>query len=199
MINIVIGCLGFIITHSFDIAALSGIRKIKPVIWLTGNGLIAYSLVSLCISLPKLGLPSWLMWVGWPLVLFGLFFQVVAITNDLPLKKTYVESGTGDQLIKTGFFALARHPGVIFFIFLTVGLTLVSDSLLMLIAVPVFGALDVILVIIQDKYFFPKMFAGYSEYRKETPSILPTINSIKACIRTIKRPQAKIKEEKTNV
>ena len=133
----------------------------------------------------------------WPLVLFGLYFQVAAITTDLPVKKTYVESGTGDQLIKTGFFAMARHPGVIFFIFLTIGLILVSDSLLMLIAVPILGALDIILVTIQDKYFFPKMFAGYDEYRKETPSIFPTINSIKACVKTIKPRQIKIKEANT--
>jgi protein-S-isoprenylcysteine O-methyltransferase Ste14 len=199
MVNILIGCLGFIITHLFDVVALSGIRKVKPVIWLTGNGLIAYSLVSLCISVPKIGLPAWLAWVGWPLVLLGLFFQVAAITTDLPVKKTYVEAGTGNQLIKTGFFAMARHPGVIFFIFLTIGLTLVSDSLFMLIAVPIFGALDIILVTIQDKYFFPKMFTGYDEYRKETPSIFPTTNSIKACVKTIKRPQVKIKEVKPMV
>ncbi|MBN1366311.1 MAG: GH3 auxin-responsive promoter family protein [Dehalococcoidales bacterium] len=194
MVNILFGCLGFIITHLFDVIALSGIKKVKPVIWLIGNGLIAYALVQLCLSVPKLGLPDWLAWIGWPLVLFGIFFQVAAITTDLPVKKTYVESGAGDQLIKTGFFAMARHPGVIFFIILTVGLTLVSDSLLMLIAVPVFGALDIILVLIQDKYFFPKMFAGYNEYRKETPSIFPTITSIRACIKTINKPKRRIKE-----
>ena len=199
MVNILIGCLGFFITHAFDVVALKGIKKVKPVIWLIGNGLIAYSLVMLCLSEPNIGLPGWLAWVGWPLVLFGIYFQVAAITTDLPVKKTYVESGTSNQLIKTGFFAMARHPGVIFFIILTIGLTLISDSLLMLIAVAVFGALDIILVTVQDVYFFPKMFAGYEEYRKETPSIIPTIESIKACIRTIKRPQIKTKEAQTMI
>ena len=196
MVNILIGSVGFIITHLFDVVALSGIRKIKPVIWLVGNGLIFYALVRLCLSVPNIGLPDWLAWIGWPLVLFGLYFQIAAITTDIPVKKTYMESGTGNHLIKTGFFAMARHPGVIFFIILTIGLTLVSDSLWMLIAVPVFGALDVLLVVIQDKYFFPKMFSGYEEYRKETPSIIPTINSIKACIKTIKRSTVNNKEVK---
>ncbi len=92
---------------------------------------------------------------------------------------------------------MARHPGVIFFIILTIGLTLTSRSVWMAIGVPVFGALDTILVIVQDKYFFPKMFTGYEEYRKETPSIIPTIKSIKACIKTIRRPQVKTQEEQT--
>lgn len=195
MAYILLGCLGFIITHTFDFVALSGVRKIKPFIWFIGNALIVYSIVSIIVSPGKLLLPLWSFWLGWILIPLPLFFQLYTLFGNLPLRKTYVDSGVGDKLVKTGLFALARHPGVMFFVPLMVGLTLTSKSTLMVFATVVFSVLDVILVIIQDIYFFPRMFKGYDDYKKETPSILPTINSIKACIKTFNTNRTPIIKE----
>ncbi len=119
------------------------------------------------------------MLISLPLLIYSLFI-------NLPFRKTYVATGVSDKLIRTGLYALVRHPGVHWFILLVLSLILVSKSSLLLIAAPTFILLDVVLVIVQDKFFFGRMFDGYDSYRQETPMLVPNRKSISACIRTIK-------------
>jgi protein-S-isoprenylcysteine O-methyltransferase Ste14 len=90
----------------------------------------------------------------------------------------------GDKLIKTRVYALVRHPGVIWFILLMLSLIPVSRSRLLLIATPAFISLDILLVIIQDKFVFGRMFDGYESYRQRTPMLLPNRRSISAFLRS---------------
>jgi len=69
-------------------------------------------------------------------------------------------------------------------------LVLVSGSKLLLIASPIWILLDILLVVIQDKFFLGRMFDGYESYRQETPILLPNRKSISACIRTITQTRA---------
>jgi protein-S-isoprenylcysteine O-methyltransferase Ste14 len=64
---------------------------------------------------------------------------------------------------------------------------LISKSLLMLIAAPIFVILNMALVIVQDRYFFPKMFKGYDVYQRETPMLVPSRRSMVAFVNSLKR------------
>jgi protein-S-isoprenylcysteine O-methyltransferase Ste14 len=66
-------------------------------------------------------------------------------------------------------------------------LILVSASRLMLIAAPIWVGLDVILVAIQDRFFFGKMFAGYEQYRRQTPMLIPNRQSLSAFFNSFKQ------------
>jgi len=99
-----------------------------------------------------------------------------------------VAPGVGDRLIRTGTYALVRHPGVLWYALLLVSLIFVSKSKLLLVASPIWLAMDIVHVIIQEKFFFGKMFEDYEHYRRETPMLIPSRRSISACLRTIRQP-----------
>jgi len=182
---IALGSLGFLILHFFDIVSLKRVACAKPCMWILGSGLLVYSLVMLCPGTDKLLLPSWSTWLGWALLSISLLLLMYSLFINLPFRKTYVASGVGDELITTGLYALVRHPGVHWFIVLMLSLVLVSRSKLLLIALPIWILLDILLVVIQDRFFLGRMFPGYENYRQETPMLLPNRKSISACIRTI--------------
>jgi protein-S-isoprenylcysteine O-methyltransferase Ste14 len=186
MIFIAVGILGFFILHLFDIVCLKRIPRAKPVTWILGSGLLGYSFVMMSLAPDKLLLPLWSTWLGGGLLLLSAFLLIYSLFINLPFRKTYITTGVGDKLVMTGLYALVRHPWVYCFILILLSLVLVSKSSLLLIASPIFILLNILLVVIQDKFFFGRMFAGYDQYRKETPMLLPNRKSISTCIRTIK-------------
>ncbi len=186
MVYIAIGILGFLILHVLDIVSLKRIPGAKPVTWILGSGLLGYSFIMMSLAPDKLLLPLWSTWLGWGLLLLSAFLLVYSLFINLPFRKTYIATGVSDKLITTGLYALVRHPWIHWFILILLSLILVSRSSLLLIAAPIFILLNILLVVIQDRFFFGRMFAGYDRYRKETPMLLPNRKSINACVRTLK-------------
>jgi protein-S-isoprenylcysteine O-methyltransferase Ste14 len=178
MINILIGIAGALIIHIVDIVSLKKIPLLKPLIWIIGISIGLYSIIKLCLSSDKLSLPVWTTVCGWVLLVVSVFIFLTALFVNLPFRKTYIETGVGDKLIKTGFYSLARHPGVLAFTTLMISLIFVSGSKQILIATPIFVFIDILLVIIQDRIFFPKMFTSYGKYSQEIPMLLPNRRSI---------------------
>jgi protein-S-isoprenylcysteine O-methyltransferase Ste14 len=134
-----------------------------------------------------LPLPIWLTGLGWGLLSISLFLLVYSLFINLPFRKTYVDTGVGDKLITTGLYALVRHPGVHWFILFMLSLILVSKSSLLLIAAPIFILLDIVLVIVQDKFFLGRMFDGYASYRRATPMLVPNRRSLNVFINSLKQ------------
>ena len=191
MIYIAIGVLGFLIIHMFDIVSLKRIPWAKPSTWVLGSGLLLYSLVRICLESDKLLLPVWSTGIGWGLLAISLFLLLYSLFINLPFRKTYIARGVGDKLIKTGLYSLVRHPGVVWFVLLILSLILVSKSKLLLLAAPIFILLDIVLVIVQDKFFFTQMFEGYDDYQQETPMLLPNRKSVNNFIKGLRLARIK--------
>ena len=185
MMYIATGTLGFLIIHFFDIVSLKRIPGLKLSTWVAGSGLLAYSIIMICLIPDKLLFPAWVTRLGWVLLGASIGLLIYSLFINLPFRKTYVNTGAGDKLITTGLYALVRHPGVHWFILLMLSLILVSRSSQLLIAAPIWIFLDILLVFIEDRFVFGRMFAGYESYRKQTPMLLPNRKSITACIRTL--------------
>ena len=184
MIYIAVGIFGFIVVHLFDIVSIKRIPSgAKPCVWTVGSGLLAYSIIMLCLKSNTLPLPIWSTWLGWGLLAMSVFLLSYSLFISLPFRKTYVATGVSDKLITTGLYALVRHPGVIWFVLFMLSLILVSKSSLLLIAAPIFILLDVVLVIVQDRFLFIRMFDGYESYRQKTPMLVPNRQSINAFIK----------------
>ncbi len=186
MIYLALGALGFLVIHIFDIVSLKRIPGAKAVTWILSNGLLIYSVVMMSLSPNKLSLPIWATWLGWGLLPLAIFLIIYSLFVNLPFRKTFIATGVANRLVVTGLYALVRCPWIHSFAFILLSLILISGSRLLLIASPIFILLNILLAVIQDKFFFDRMFAGYDRYRKETPMLLPTKKSISACIRTIK-------------
>ena len=190
MIYIAIGAFGFLIIHLFDIVSLKRIPGAKPGIWILGSGLLIYSLTTICFAPGKLLLPMWSTWLGWALLSISLLLLIYSLFINLPFRKTYVTTGVSGKLIKTGVYALVRHPWVHCFTLFLLSLVLVSRSSLLLIASPIWILLYILLIVIQDKFLFGRMFNGYDTYRQETPMLLPNRRSVNAFLSSLRQDRA---------
>jgi len=186
---ITIGVLGFLVAYLFDVVSLRRIPRAKQSVGIVVVALIGYATLMACLKSERLELPIWLTWLGWALLSVSVPLLAYSLFINLPFRKTYVVPGVGDRLIRTGTYALVRHPGVSWYALLLVSLILVSKSKLLLIASPIWLAMDILYVMIQDKFFFGKMFKDYDEYRRETPMLIPSRRSISACLRTLRQPR----------
>jgi protein-S-isoprenylcysteine O-methyltransferase Ste14 len=186
---ITIGVLGFLAAYLFDVVSLRRIPGAKQGVGIVAVALIGYATLMVCLKSERLELPIWLTWLGWALLSVSVPLLLYSLFINLPFRKTYVVPGVGDRLIRTGTYALVRHPGVFWYALLLGSLILVSKSKLLLIASPVWLAMDIVHVIIQDRFLFGKMFKDYDDYRRETPMLIPSRRSISACLRTLRQPR----------
>jgi protein-S-isoprenylcysteine O-methyltransferase Ste14 len=187
MNNIVLGSFGFIIIHLSDYISLRKISLLKPIVWLLGTAILVYAVIKICNTPGKFLLPFWLTGISWFLLIISLAAMLYSLFINLPFRKTYVSRGYGDKLIKTRFYKLVRHPGVPFFVVFMVALLIVSRSKQILVVAPVYVLLDIVLVIVQDKIFFPRMFQDYKIYQKETPMLIPNRQSIRAFMQSLRQ------------
>jgi len=183
---VALGAIAFIIAWFFDWAALQRIRYLKQIIGLAFVILFGYALVMVATQPDKLPLPAWLSSAVWPLLVISGLLLIYSLFLEIPFRQTYADNGAGDKLVKTGTYALVRHPGVLWLALFLLALVLVSRSRLLLLAAPLWILLDVLYVWIQESFFFGRMFAGYAQYKRETPMLIPTPASIARCWRSFR-------------
>jgi protein-S-isoprenylcysteine O-methyltransferase Ste14 len=184
---ILLGAAGFLLMHLLDFASLKKMPLVKPALWISGTVLIILASALVAVKGNQFELAASLSVAGWALLIASVYLMMHSLYVALPLGKTYVEAGISSQLVTGGVYSLVRHPWLLFFTLSMAGLTLGSRSLLALEAGVVWTALSAVLVYLQDKKIFPRMFQGYAEYQKRTPMLLPNRNSVAAFIEGLKR------------
>jgi protein-S-isoprenylcysteine O-methyltransferase Ste14 len=187
MLFIEFGAFGFLLIHLLDVVCVKRVPLVKPFTWTVGMALLGFAMAGAALQSDKLTLPGWSVFIGWGLLPISLAFLLFSLFGSLPFRKTYVNSGVGNKLVTTGLYALVRHPGVHWYVLLCVSLLLVSRSALLLAATPIWIVLDIALVIVQDRFFFGRMFPGYSNYRRTTPMLLPNRSSFGSFMRGLRR------------
>ena len=113
------------------------------------------------------------------LLLYTLFFA-------LPFEETYI-SQTGSKTYDRGMYALCRHPGVLWFTGCYVSLWLAFGGMLLFQMAVLYCSLNFLYVILQDNITFPRVFSDYRLYKQRVPFLIPTVESIRTCIRTWRR------------
>lgn len=183
---VALGAVAFVIAGFFDVAALRRIPFLKQAVGLTVVLLFGYSLVMVALHPVKLEIPALLSYVGWPFLVVAVFLLVYSLFLEIPFWQTYAADGVGNSLVRTGTYALVRHPGVLWLGLFLLALVAVSGSRLLLLATPVWLLMDALYVWVQERFFFERMFPGYGEYAKETPMLIPTRGSVVRCWRTMR-------------
>lgn len=184
-IAVSVGVLSFLVAYCFDWAALKGIRGLKQtiavvVVILQGSALYAAGWEG-----ARFSLPAPLFWIGLVLLPVSLLLLIYSFFIEIPFAKTYARTGSGSQLVTTGSYALVRHPGVIWYSILLLALFFVTGSMTLLVAGPLWLLMDIIYVVLQERFFFDDMFPGYGDYRRQTPMLFPTRRSIARGLRTL--------------
>jgi len=184
---LIIGVLGFLVAYFFDWASLRKVPGAKKLIWLLFLTLEGLALFLATWQGARFWLPTGLVVVGWVLLPFSIILFIYSLFIEIPFRKTYLDIGVGQRLIKSGTYALVRHPGVIWYSLFLLSLVLVTRSITLLVAAPVWVVMDVIYVVVQDRFFFDRMFTDYGRYRQDVPMLVPTVKSLRNCLRTLVR------------
>ena len=185
MFYILVGAAAFLILYWVDFFAVKRIPLLKPLFWLAGSALFGYALFGVCLSQPRFTLPLFVRICGGCIAAVSLSMLVFSLFIEIPFRETYTLPGADQKLVTDGTYALVRHPGVLWQVGLLTGLVLLTGSLALLLALPLWTALNLLYVFIQEKFFFPRMFGQeYRRYQLNVPMIVPTSASIRACLRT---------------
>jgi protein-S-isoprenylcysteine O-methyltransferase Ste14 len=108
------------------------------------------------------------------LLIYSLFFA-------LPAAASYTEPGQKRPACTAGVYALCRHPGVLWLTGLLACLHPAAGYPLW--AVILATVLNTALVTFEDCAVFPAVLAGYCDYRRVTPFLIPSGKSVRACFR----------------
>lgn len=183
MIFILTGCLAFAFFYIFDLNKTRFFNKSLNISFAAGTVLLAASTAGILLGNYQADE------VVFPLkLLFGslsaasLLMLLYTLFSALPFAVTYAEAGRENSVVDGGMYALCRHPGVIWFFFFYLFLWLASGRMMMMWAGLIWTIMDIILVYVEDRWFFPAAFNGYEQYKSKVPFLIPNPASIKKCI-----------------
>ncbi len=173
---LLIGVCGFLIGYLLDYPPVRKVRFLRITLECLSFGLLSAAVVGAAIAPQKFQVPQALSSISWILLAIFLLLFIYSQFIEIPFRQAYL--GTkNDRLVKTGTYALTRHPGVIWAALGLLFLTLATRSKVLILAAPIWMIMDFAWVWIQDTFHFPKFFAGYNDYKKEVPMLLPTRRS----------------------
>jgi len=125
-------------------------------------------------------------------IMFAFVFLTLLVYTlfvVLSFKDTYfpdMEHNTNKkEVCSCGFYALCRHPGVLWLTGAYIFLTLAVPSPLLIKASIAFCVCNILYVIFQDLWTFPRTFTDYGRYKETVPFLIPTPQSIRRCTDTL--------------
>ncbi len=172
MRELLLGLSAFALFMLGDLNAIKWKAKMLRTLFFLGCILLAYSTVVLTLPIQP-DAPTWrLVLFGgtaacfFALLLYSLFFAI-------PFTKTYIAPGSSPKVCRTGMYGMCRHPGVLWFAGMYLFLYLANPSAGLLAAAVTFSSANLLYVVWQDIYAFPRMFEDYADYRLQVPFLIP--------------------------
>lgn len=179
MMYIILGIIGFRLLFVSDYCGLREKSVFKNLSAFLGTFLIFFSSVMLLTQNYRFYVSIQYRIIGSLLGIGFLLLMIYSIVIEVS------KSDNEKILITTGTYALSRHPGVIWFFFYYMAGSFAFGNYIVLIAGVIWTIVNIAYVILQEKLIFKHIFINYDDYTKQTPMIIPTINSFKKCLTTI--------------
>ena len=173
------GVIGFLAFCLFDINKIRWHSKGLNLLFVLGSLLLLLSTL-LCIPTPLAETFCWDLRrvigliglaISGPGLVYVLFFA-------LPFAETYTESGDL-PLISHGVYGACRHPGFWLFAVFYFFLWLFFTGRQLFWAFLLYPTCNYLYICVQDRYIFPQYIAGYDDYKRSVPFLLPTGESIR--------------------
>ncbi|NDL68107.1 hypothetical protein [Anaerotalea alkaliphila] len=172
------GSLGFLLFFLYDWNSVVWNSRWLHRAFFAGCVLVGGATLALALggSVRSIGLLS-LAVLFLALLLYTLFFA-------LPFKETYLRQGEGKPVHDRGIYGLCRHPGWLWMTGLHFSLWGGLGTGRLLFAAVVFSSLNLLYVLFQDHWTFPRTFGDYERYKRQTPFLIPSCSSIRWCMGT---------------
>jgi len=188
MVSIISALLGFIVLILAELRYIlisrQGLEKSNAVsqLWgipwhksLQAIGYIFVAAGMTCIvlgSVPDMNLPDFIRIIFLVLAFAGGIFLLWTVFLEIPIgiKKYRVPAS---HAYVHGSYSKCRHPGFWFFCTFSLGIGLWSNNYLVLFIFFTLNLLNLLLILLQDKYTFPLQFVDYREYAEQVPFLLP--------------------------
>lgn len=187
MSYLLMGTLAFVLFILYDINSVTVNYKIFHGSFFIGCFLLVASTGGLISSTITEG-----MWqtvrtlVFIPVAIIFMLLLIYTLFFAIPFEDTYIKSDAKPKTCTTGFYALSRHPGVLWFIGFYFSLWLALPGTLLLTAGILFSVLNLLYVVLQDRWIFMRVFPDYGEYKVTTPFLIPNQQSVNRCITTFR-------------
>lgn len=178
MDSVLAGVFCFFLIGAADWATYKKIRPLKIILWFAVLPVGVFAFTTSLMDNGHFDFPFYFTGIAWvTLVVFFASF-VYSLFIEIPLK-TYTNRAQPEKVVKTGTYALCRHPAFLWFNGLLVSLIVVSESVNLAIATPFWVAAYLACVLFEDWVYSKSEFGGeYLKYKKQTPFLIPTRKSI---------------------
>ena len=186
MSYVLLGILGFLVGYSTELTGINKLGALKPAAWIASFGLMGYAMVMVCLNTSRFILPGWLTFAGWGLLPLSSLLMLYTLVLELPFPRTFVGSPSSTDMVTTGTYALMRHPTVLWYLLILASALLATRSWVLLVGMPIWLAMDVGWVLLQERFSLPRNFPDYATYKRTTPFLIPNRRSLTEFLRSFR-------------
>ena len=183
MWSIILGTTGFVLYFIYDINSILFRNTILQKFFAWGSVLVVLSAAVEVVSAWGQSHSTMGAKIGFGAgALFFLILLIYTLFFALPFEETYREENRLRAAYTEGVYSLCRHPGVLWFagaylcMWGMVGGWQPGIYFLLMIL------WNVLYIVFQDLWTFPRTFFNYGDYKRNTPFLIPTGKSIRACV-----------------
>jgi protein-S-isoprenylcysteine O-methyltransferase Ste14 len=160
-----LGATGYLLAGLYDVAILYDKPLLRRLLYL-GFFITAipYPVIFFTWDSP---LPALVGWIVFSLVFVFAALLVYSVMVEIPL----FAPGEG-KLYQKGTYSFSRHPGFIWYSIVNILVSIYYWNYRITMLMMGLTLCNLVLVVVEDRILFPRMFAEYGEYRRRTPFIL---------------------------
>ena len=177
MLYLTVGATGFFSVVLYDIAQIRGRSGAAWILSSIGYLCILASIVFLMFSVQLPATPfGWLLLKGFLTSAF-LLLLIYSVLIEIPIAIRRRPLGHSDEraVVNSGFYGMVRHPGLVWFMLLWGSIIATyQDSQVTVVGIGLV-LFDLVLVVLEDLVFFPRIFSDYNEYKKQVPFLVPRL------------------------
>lgn len=182
--SLLIGVAGFVFLYIYEVNQIVWHRNFIKYFFATGFFcILAATFIEVLSSWNQIGTFNNSIIVGIITFVIMLFLLIYTLFYSIPFSESYIEQFNKREVYSEKMYALSRHPGVLWFTGVYLGIVLIIPTSPMITLSITMVLLNVLYIIIQDAWSFPKLFVDYNQYKESTPFLLP---SPKSFIKSIK-------------
>ena len=161
----ILGSSGYLLSGLFDVAILYNKPTLKKILYV---GFVITAIPYVILFFPYSSpIPLLGRWIIFALLLFFALLLIYSVFIEV----SFLAQKPG-TFYKKGTYSISRHPGFLWYTAINILVAIYFWDYRITLLCAGFCLDNLVLISIEDKFLFPKMFDEYQEYKKQTPFLL---------------------------